>query len=133
MMKLKYFLLSILTVLCASSCAPLIFFGAGTAAGVVGFKYYQGALTVVYQAPYEKTWDAALAALEGMNLKIQSHEHDQTVGRIKALRADDTEIIVFVEYQSSNETEVVIRVGIFGDEGASVRIKEEIRRVLFKE
>ena len=54
-----------------SGCAPLIFLGAGTAAGVAGYKYYDGALNVVYQASYMDTWDAALKALSRMNLKVE--------------------------------------------------------------
>ncbi|MBN2126449.1 MAG: DUF3568 family protein [Deltaproteobacteria bacterium] len=113
-------------------CAPLIFFGVGTAAGVAGYKYYQGTLTVVYQAPYMKTWDATGTALEGMNFKIESKLHDRTAGRVDAKRADGKHVRVSLKYLSAEETEAVIRVGILGDREASMLIKEEIRKVLFK-
>jgi hypothetical protein len=113
-----------------SGCAPLIFFGAGTAAGVAGFKYYDGALTVIYQAPYMDTWDASLSALSRMNLNVEKSDHDVKKGQIAARRPDGTRVTLSVEYKSQNETEAVIRVGFFGDEAASVAIKEKIREIL---
>jgi hypothetical protein len=113
-----------------SGCAPLIFFGAGTAAGVAGFKYYDGALNVVYQASYMDTWDATLKALSRMNLKVEKSEHDTKKGEIEAMRPDGTRVTLSIEYKSPNETEAVIRVGFFGDEPASVAIKEKIREIL---
>jgi hypothetical protein len=113
-----------------SGCAPLIFFGAGTAAGVAGFKYYDGALSVIYQAPYMDTWDAALNALSQMNLKVEKSNHDLNKGEIVARRPDGTGVTISIEYKSPNETQAVIRVGFFGDEAASVAIKEKIREIL---
>jgi hypothetical protein len=113
-----------------SGCAPLIFLGAGTAAGVAGYRYYDGALNVIYQASYMDTWDAALKALSRMNLKVEKSDHDTKKGEIQAKRPDGTNVTLSIEYKSSNETEAVIRVGFFGDEAASVAIKEKIREIL---
>jgi hypothetical protein len=111
-------------------CAPLIFFGAGTAAGVAGYKYYDGALNVVYQASYMDTWDASLKALSRMNLNVEKSDHDSQKGQIVARRTDGTKVTLCIEYKSPNETGAVIRVGFFGDEPASVAIKEKIREIL---
>jgi len=113
-----------------SGCAPLIFFGAGTAAGVAGFKYYDGTLNVVYQASYMDTWDAALKALSRMNLKVEKSDHDLKKGEIVARRPDGTRVTLSIEYNSPNETGAMIRVGFFGDEAASVAINEKIRETL---
>jgi hypothetical protein len=125
---------SCIFVLCVfvmlSGCAPLIFFGAGTAAGVAGFKYYDGTLNVVYQASYMDTWDAALKALSRMNLKVEKSDHDLKKGEIVARRPDGTRVTLSIEYNSPNETGAMIRVGFFGDEAASVAIKEKIREIL---
>jgi hypothetical protein len=116
-----------------SGCAaPVVFFGAGTAAGVTGYKYYRGSLSVVYQAPYMETWDATLKAVENMQMQVQEQKHDLTTGKIVAKRADKKGVHISVKYMSSEETEVVIRVGFLGDQEASMAIKEEIRKVLFK-
>jgi uncharacterized lipoprotein len=112
-------------------CGPLIFFGAGTAAGVAGYKYYEGALRIIYQAPYEETWTAAVKALENMNIHIVDKSKELTSGKIKSRLSDGTDVTIGLKYQSAQETEVVIRVGLLGDEKASMVIKEEIRKVLF--
>lgn len=116
-----------------AGCAPLVFFGAGSAAGIAGYKYYRGALTVLYRAPYIETWDASLSTLHAMNLKIEHQEHDVTSGEIKAKRADKRMVRLSITYKDARETEVVIRVGIFGDQAASLRMKDEIGKALFGE
>ena len=126
------YLLPCLLWLFLMGCAPLLFFGAGTAAGIGGYKWYKGALTVIFQAPYMETWDASLNALKIMNFDIKSKKHDLTTGKIEALRADNKPVAVSLEYKSARETEVKIRVGFLGDLNASEAIKEEIRKELFK-
>jgi uncharacterized lipoprotein len=113
--------------------APIVFFGAGTAAGVVGYKYYEGSLAVIFQSPFMETWDATLKALNQMNIRIESSSHDITSGKIKAKRGDNQRVAVSLNYKSAQETEVVIRVGALGNQNASMAIKEEIRKILVKE
>ena len=130
MNKARY-VIPVLLCLCLTSCAPVAFL-AGTAAGVGGYRYYKGALTVVYQAPYMKTWDATLEALEEMGFNIESKKQDITSGKIESKRADNKSVTVSLNYISSEETEATIRVGLFGDENASHVIKDKIGSVLFK-
>ncbi|MBW2610234.1 MAG: DUF3568 family protein [Deltaproteobacteria bacterium] len=125
-------LLPLLLCLCLTSCAPLLIFCAGTAAGIGGYKYYEGSLTVIYQAPYMETWDAALKALEDMEFTIKTKKHDLTSGKIVTKRADDKNVTVSLKYRSTRETKAVIRVGLFGDENASNVIKDQIGKELFK-
>lgn len=114
-----------------AGCVPAVFLG-GAAAGIAGYKFYEGSLEVIYQASYTETWDATLRALERMNLKVESKERDLTTGSIKAKQADKKDVHISVTYKSATETEVSIRVGLFGDEKASDMIKEEIRKELFE-
>jgi uncharacterized lipoprotein len=125
-------LLGLAWCICLTGCASLVIFAAGTASGVGGYMYYMGALRVTYQAPYMQTWDATSTALENLGFSIESKAHDLTKGDIVARRAAKTPIYVDVSYISAQETEVSIRVGLLGDESASMAIKEEIRKVLFK-
>ena len=122
----------LILLLCFSlvSCAPVAFV-AGTAAGVGGYKYYEGALTVIYQASYQKTWDASLKALEEMSIRITSKQLDITSGGIMAIEASGRTMKIFLKYISPQETEVTIRVGLFGDEDASKIIKDKIASILF--
>ena len=123
------YLLAVLSCLCLVGCAPVIFL-AGGAAGVGAYKWYQGALIVTYEAPYMETWDASLRALNGMNLKIKTTRHDSTKGRIEAMQSDENIITVSLDYKTAKETEVTIRVGVFGDENTSIAIKDKISEEL---
>ena len=131
-MRKRKLLAPVLLGLFLIGCAPLIFFGAGTAVGIVGSMYYRGALTVIYQAPYMETWDATLKAIDNMKFFMESKDHDSTKGKITARRPDDKPVTISLKYKTSQETEVMIRVGLLGDKGSSKVIKEEIRKVLFE-
>ena len=131
-MRKRLFLLPVIFFLFLAGCGALVVFGVGTAAGVAGYKWYEGALTVIYEAPYIKAWDATLKALEDMELQIQSQKHDLTKGTIKAKLDDDRSLSVSLGYKSAQQTEVVIRVGFFGDKDASDVIQENIRKELFE-
>jgi len=126
-------LLPVAISLSLAACAPVVLMGAGAAVGVFGYKYYQGALTVIYESPYMETWDATLKALEEMNMKVESSKHDASSGWIVARDPDQKRVSISMEYRSAKETEVVIRSGTMGDEEASMAIKESIRKELFKD
>ncbi len=118
-------------MLLAGCAAPLVFFGAGTAAGVAGYKYYEGVLNVTYKAAYIDTWDAANRAARDLRLVVTSAKHDLTAGKIVAKRADGDRVTLTLEYKSANETLVRIRVGTLGNKDASGTIAEQIRKELF--
>jgi len=129
MPKLRYVFL-LLLCLCLTSCAGLLL---GAAAGVGGYKWYEGALTVVYQAPYEKTWDASLKALEDMGLTIENKTEKLGSGTISTKEdTNNKKVTIKVEYKSAEETELTIRVGLFGDKNASNLIKDKIEGILSK-
>ena len=130
MIRMKH-MLSVLLCLMSASCAPILILG-GAAAGVAGYKYYEGALEVVYESPFMETWDAALGVLDRMDIEVTNKKHDLTAGKISAMRPDEKDVSLSFKYRSTEETEVSIRVGIFGDEHASDALKEEIRKKLFE-
>ena len=116
-----------------ASCAQMALVGAGAAVGIVAYKYYEGQLTVIYEAPFMETWDATLKALKKMDLDIWSSDHDLTSGKITACCTEEKQVTISLEYKSAKETEVVIRVGYLGDKEISMTIKETIRQILFDE
>jgi uncharacterized lipoprotein len=130
-MKKIFCVFPLLLSLLFSGCVPAALV-AGAAVGIAGYKYFEGALTVVYNAPFENTWNASLEALEGMELKIEDKDHGLSSGKIKARQPDDTVISVGMKYISSEQTEVTIKIGLFGDEKESNNIKDKIAGVLFK-
>lgn len=130
MAKTRYLILAVLLFL-SSGCGALILAGAGAAAGIAGYKYYEGALIVVYEAPFKKTWDASRQVLKEMNCSIDRSEHDITSGTLWGEFKDGKTINIKLNYESSDETKVSIRVGVFGDKEASNVVKEKIRKILF--
>ena len=132
MMRKTTFLIPVIFSIFLASCGGLVLFGAGTAAGIAGYKWYDGALTVIYEAPYIKAWEATLKALKKMELEIKSQKHDLTKGTIKAEMKDKRSVTVSLAYKSAKQTEVEIRVGFFGDKEASDVIQEGIRKELFE-
>jgi len=130
MIRMKL-MVCVLICLMSAGCAAVVFLG-GAAAGVAGYKYYEGALEVVYESPFMETWDATLRALDRMDIEVTSKKHDLTAGKINAMGSDLKEVKLSFKYRSKDETVVSIRVGILGDERASDAIKEEIRKELFE-
>jgi uncharacterized lipoprotein len=130
MIRMKH-MICVLFCLMSASCAPVVFLG-GAAAGVAGYKYYEGALEVIYESPFMETWDAASMALDRMGIEVTDKKHDLTTGKISAMTSDKKEVRLSFKYRSTEETVVSIRVGVFGDERASDAIKEGIRKELFE-
>ena len=123
--------LLILCFILTACAAPLIAFGLGTAGGVVAYRYHEGQTIVVYEAPFEKTWDATLVALNQMQMRVESSSHDISSGKITAKRADKTLVYISVKYQSADRTETKIGVGPVGDKEGSDAIAKKVREVLF--
>ncbi len=109
---------------------PVVFLGAGAAGGVLGYKYYGGALTVVYQAPLSECWDASRRAVQNMKFETTSEKVDSMTGRIMAKRADGRPVIVALAYKSEQNTEVVIRVGVLGNKNDAAVVEQEISKIL---
>ena len=130
MIRMRH-MICVLFCLMSVSCAPVVFLG-GAAAGVAGYKYFEGALEVIYESPFMETWDAALKALDRMDMEVTDKKHDSTTGKISAMASDKNEVKLSFKYKSTEETIVSIRVGLFGDEPASEAIKEGIRKELFE-
>jgi uncharacterized lipoprotein len=110
----------------------MVFLG-GAAAGVGGYKYYVDVLTVVYEASFDKTWDASVKALEEMGFAIK--DKTEKLGSNKISTKEDKnnkEVNISVNYISAGETEVTIRVGLLGDKRAANVINDKISSLLFK-
>jgi len=114
-------------------CAGVVFFGAGAATGVVGYKYYKGALTVTFEAPLAQTLEATLTTLNNQNIRVERTDRDATSAKIAARRFDKKPVNISLTYRSAKETEVEIRVGHIGNKDESLILKDEIAKVLFGE
>jgi hypothetical protein len=108
-------------------CAGLFAAGAGAAAGAGTAAYVSGSMETTYAASFDRTWDAALGAVEDANLRLtETDKATTTKGTIKAEQGDGTPVTLALEQAGPNTTEVKVRVGTFGDEEASKVIHRHI-------
>lgn len=130
MSKLKYIFLLFLCF-CITGCAPVLLLG-GAAAGISGYKYYKEVLTVVYEAPFDNTWNASVKALENIGYTIENQTKELGSGKISTKEDEKRKkVSLTLQYKSVKETEVTIKVGLLGDEAASNVIKDKISSLLF--
>jgi hypothetical protein len=71
-----------------------------------------------------------LAALDGLDLRIQTKTLDGLEGRIQALRADRTSVQIYLKPVTDRTTEVKVKIGSFGDQEQSEHIHKNIRTQL---
>ena len=129
-MQRKLIVAGVLISFIFAGCAPLAFIG-GAALGVGGYKYYNGALIVIYKASFNKTWDASVSALENLDYQIYESNKKMTSGTIITTGTLKERTKLSLKYVSLEETEVTIRVGLLGDKAASNKIKDKISALVF--
>ncbi len=106
-----------------SGCVAAALTGAAAGAGVGTAAYVNGEDSQVHRASLDRTWNATLAALKQMDIRVEKDTKDALGGTIDARRADGTPIKISAEPADRN-TRVKIRVGTFGDQ----RLSEDIQR-----
>jgi hypothetical protein len=126
----KLCILAIFVSIAFASCAPVVFIG-GAALGVGGYKFYDGQLIVIYPATLEKTFDASISAMDNLEYQIYERQRKLTSGKILTTGSVKDQIKLTFKYNSLEETEVSIRVGLLGDEATSNKIKDKISDYLF--
>ncbi|MBN1905768.1 MAG: DUF3568 family protein [Deltaproteobacteria bacterium] len=126
----KLCILAVMVSIALTSCAPAAFIG-GAALGLGGYKYYDGKLVVIYPVSLEKTFDASISAMENLEYQIYERQRKLTSGKIVTTGSIKDQIKLHFKYNSIEETEVTIRVGLMGDESVSNKIKDKISENLF--
>ena len=101
-----------------------------TSAGAGTYNSASGWLSWTYPVPLERTYQASLASLEGLDLRIETKTLDGLEGRIKALRADRTSVQIYLKPVTDRTTEVKVKIGSFGDQEQSELIHKNIRTQL---
>jgi hypothetical protein len=89
-----------------------------------------GYLSWTYPTPLDRSYEATLAALEGLDLRIQLKTLDGLEGRIKALRADRATVRIYLKPVTDRTTEVKVKIGTFGDQEQAEHIHKNIRAKL---
>ena len=109
-------------------CIAALLVGGGAGAGTVA--YIKGELKSTEEAPLDKTWQAALTAVEDLEFIVTSKEKDAFSGKLIAHKANDKKVEIYFQKATENTTNLRIRVGVFGDETLSLMILERLRKYL---
>lgn len=122
--RLMLVLASSLFLAASSGCVTV---AVGAAAGVGTYAYMQGRMTTTFDAPLDRVWAATQAAIAELEFDIDSEDKDALQGRMVVRQADGTRIRIYVEQQTDALTDVIVRVGVFGDEAKSRLVLDKIR------
>ena len=112
----------VLLAMLASGCAAVAVAGAG----VGGYAFHKGKLTVVAEANLQNTWEATLAAAKDLDIREEVVTTGSLVRKFRGSMSDGESVKIDLTSVTADSTEVKIRIGTFGDEVLSNRIYEEI-------
>ncbi|GJQ28863.1 MAG: membrane protein [Phycisphaerae bacterium] len=101
---------------------------AGAGAGT--YAYVTGTLKSDLDATLDKAYAASQKAVKALEFAETSKAKDALQGVVEAKMADNTSISIKLKKKTDSTTEVVIRVGTFGDEAKSIMILDEIKKAL---
>ena len=125
MRELKY-LAALLLVVMWGCAAALV--GAGGVAGVGTYSYIKGELRVTYAQSYDKVVSATEKAIKDLGFTIKKESKDKLRCRIKAEMADGTGVKLAVDKESSQITQLRIKVGWWGNKNLSIQIMRAIEK-----
>lgn len=111
----------------ASGCAAFI---AGAVVGGAGIIWHKGRLYDTVSSPLPEVHEAVKAGMKGLQIRIIDEKADRLSSVIKARLADGRGVWIDMESKGMATTGLVVRVGVFGDEGLSRRILAEARKRL---
>lgn len=101
--------------------------GSGTDIDAGAYVYIRGELETVESAGLKRVWEAAIAAVEELDCEIQDKGNDGFEARMIARQPDGTRVEINLGRVDDLNTRMRIRIGVFGDEEASLVVVREIR------
>ena len=104
--------------------------GGGSGGDVGTYVYMRGEVMTVEGAPFSQVWEAVITSMEGLDYEIQDKGNDGLVASLIARQPDDTRVEIHLSRVDSANTKMRIRMGVFGDEEASLLVVKAIRAQL---
>jgi hypothetical protein len=98
--------------------------------GTATFHQITGDLTFTVDAPLERTWAAAQAAVEELQFRTTGKSKDAIQGVLNAKAASDDAIKITVEHRTEHASDVTVGVGPFGRERTARTVGDTIRKHL---
>lgn len=103
---------------------------AAGAAGVGGYAYATGALTVREETGFERVHEASERAVEALEFRNLVVTKDALESTLECEQGDGTDVRIGLSRETDKVTKISIRVGVFGDEARSLQVLEAIRKEL---
>ncbi len=126
--KYRTIFLSLFLLVFSSGCAVV----AGGMIGGGAAAYLKGVLKTKEPASFDKVWFAVVEAVEQQELEVTKKESNVGKALIEAkLRDQDKMVYITVKYHKPEITNLIIRVGVWGDEDESRRILKLIHEKLY--
>lgn len=122
----RHFLLLLCITLPLSGCGAVLVGGA--AAGTVA--YIQGDLNAVLDGNVTKSTQAVDTAIKKTGVKQISRNTDSFSAHYILRTSQDEKVEIILTKATRQTTEIVIRVGFFGDEALSHHILDEIKSAM---
>ena len=110
-----------------SGCVALVL---GGAAGAAGVAYARGDVDRVYPHSMDTVWEATMAALGDLQLRLADYHKDQLTGEITAYTAAGDKVKIKLDSRNMTMTKLDIRVNTFGDQSMSLAILSKIDQYL---
>lgn len=128
-MKITRLLLPLM-LLCLPVATTGCFLFAAAGAGAGGVAYMKGAKKTNEDADIKTVHAAALKALGDLEIKVRKESVDTLTGKIEGRTADGKDVVINTKRLTDSATELVIRVGPFGDEPVHGAIYDKIKASL---
>ncbi len=103
---------------------------AAGAVGAAAATYYAGKVEQTLDAPVPRTYEAALAALEGQGLHPFQKRSDKVSAHVEAEYADGKHVWITMEAVGAGATKVTVRVGIVPDKDRAFALMAAIQDAL---
>jgi predicted phage tail protein len=126
--KITVFILSGLLLLNIYGCFTLF---VGAAAGTGTAVWLSGKLAQEFNAPYERTINAAQKALRSLKLEVRKESKQANITQLKSKYSNGKEIWIDVRKVTDSSSKVEVRVGaVSSDKEAATKILNRIQSYL---
>lgn len=112
-----------------TAALPMANFGCAGATNATDstISYLHGDQHATLGASPQQLTDATIAAGQELQLPVDSHASDGLVGRVVLHTTDGTKVEVSIKAIASDQSEVIVRVGTFGDKVLQQRMLDKIK------
>jgi len=125
--KMAVFVTVVYALFTLCGCAAVLVAGASGAGTAF---WLSGKLSETLDTPFDRAIKATKAAMKSLKLEITKDTQKATVAQIIGKYTDEATIWIDIRPITKSSTRVDVRVGVRGNNAASTKILEEIKRHL---